>query len=324
MSYTFQQVFPTLAMLEDESPPAYGPISLDDDPASLPDDAPGTHKTKSPRVTRGAASTVTSSLRATCRLFYANGGIRSFFRGFACLFAHSIATSFLFGIFSLFLPSVLASVSVLLASLALVQLSTAWVHIIITPRSELHFWSRLPSFRRAFKATAHPTALYWLALQVSNFTPLFLAWALGLPLPAIGAKPGEPTTVPEYDTAVACKSLVITILSIAVSVFLVIPAHVVLVRVQASLLPEGEDTIIPFDGSFGGAVVPAVVGGTGYASMKNAWKTFSASAWRRLIGLYFKLFGVNVLVMFAMAAILAPQVFLIMSHSTLKEPVENN
>ncbi|KAM0279076.1 hypothetical protein ACHAQH_004762 [Verticillium albo-atrum] len=321
VSYTFQQVFPVLAMVEDENPPAYDPVSLnDDETASFAEDTTSHNGlNKPPGAPAGRAPTVTSSFRATARLIRSTGGFGAFFRGFACLFSYSMATSIFFVIFSAVLPAVLASVAVLLASLALVQLNAAWVHIVMTPRSSAHFWSRLPAFRRTFDATARPVALFWFATQVANLTPPLLAWALDLPLPDMDIKPGEPATVPAYDASAAWKSVIVVLISLAVAVLLVIPAHVVLVRVQASLLPEEDDTIIPFDRSFGGAVVPAVVGGKGYVGTAEAWDTFSISAWRRLVKLYVKIFFVGIAATLLMAAVIVPEMFLIISKSTLKQ-----
>ncbi|KAM0325540.1 hypothetical protein ACHAQA_007527 [Verticillium albo-atrum] len=321
VSYTFQQVFPVLAMVEDENPPAYDPVSLNDDEAASfsEDAAPNNGPNKPPRAPAGRAPTVTSSFRATTRLIRSNGGFGAFFRGFACLFAYSAATSIFFGIFSAVLPSALASLALLFASLALVQLNTAWVHIVMTPRSSLHFWSRLPAFRRTFDATARPVALFWFATQIASIVPPALAWALHLPLPDMDVVPGEHAKLPVYDGSAAWKSVIIVVVSLAISILLVIPAHVVLVRVQASLLPEADDTIIPFDRSFSGAVIPAVVGGKGYVSMAEAWNTFSISAWRRLVKLYVKIFFVGIAATLLMAVVVVPEVFLIARHSTLKQ-----
>lgn len=320
MSYTFQNVFPTLAIIEDENP-QYEPVLLNDGDQEATG-APGTVNKPFHASIDGRTGPVTSSFRATNRLLRSHGGFSAYFRGFFCLFAHNIATGMLQGLFSGPLPGPLAAFAVLLASLALVQLSTAWVHIVITPRSSLHFWRRLPPFRRTFDATARPVALFWLAVQVANMGPFALAWGLGLRVP--DARPGEPTTVPAYDASDAWKTSVVAIVAIAASLLLVVPAHVVLIRVQASLLPESEDTIIPFDRSFGGAVAPAVVDGKGYATMSQAWRTFTPSAWRRLIVLYVKTIIINIAGLLAIALVISPQVYVVIKHTTIKEPTDGS
>ncbi|GJC79200.1 hypothetical protein ColLi_02038 [Colletotrichum liriopes] len=269
-TYTLHQVYPIFAIVEDENPPAYDPS-----------------------VTGGRPTTVTSSIRSINRLLKTHGGWRANFRGFSVYLAQGIATTALLGIFSAFLPDILASLATLPAALALVQLSTAWVHIIITPRSSQHFWQRLPPFKRTFDATARPVATYWLAEQVATWF-------------------GKPnSTVPQPQASDAWKSVIVTLISIVFQVIVVIPAHVVLVRVQASLLPEEANTIIPFDRSFEGKVEPRVVGGKGYATMDDAWSGFSRAAWKRLVILYVKIFAVTFAAFFLMAAIIIPEIVLI-------------
>ena len=80
---------------------------------------------------------------------------------------------------------------------------------------------------------------------------------------------------------------------ILIAVLVVIPAHVTLKRVQASMLPEEDEAIVPFDRTFGGKVVPEILGGSGAVSMFDAWKTFDRSARVRLLKLYAKIFLVQ-------------------------------
>lgn len=324
LSYTFQNVFPALAMVEDENPPpAYQPVPLmDGSEENAHSSVPGSANTKAPTIMNvdGSCRPVTSSFRAINRLLRSHGGFAAYFRGFFCLSAHNLATGLLQIILAGVFPGPLAAVGALVASLALVQLSTAWVHIIISTPSKLHFWRRLPPFRRTFDATARPVALFWLAIQITNLAPLLLAKVIGLQLPEIDRVPGEPTTVPVYEASDAWKTAIIAAVAIVSSLFLVVPAHVILVRVQASLLPEDEDTIVAFDRSFGGAVTPAIVDGKGYATIAQAWHTFRPSAWLRLIVLYVKTFIVNVAAMLAMGLVVAPQVYVVLQHSTIKDP----
>lgn len=190
------------------------------------------------------------------------------------------------------------------------------MHIVITPRSSAHFWQRLPPFRRTFDATVFPTIVFWLALQFSSKVPVVLGRVLHLRLPFVDG----PSTVPTYDADDAWKVLIVLLVTIISSFCLLIPAQTVLVRVQASLLPECDDTIVSFDRSFGGAVTPAVVDGKGYATLGDAWRSFSTASWRRLLGLYVKIFFINLAATLAMALVIAPQVYVVIRHSTLKEP----
>jgi hypothetical protein len=260
---------------------------------------------------------VTSSLRATVRLLRANGGWRSAFRGLLCLLVQGVASGILVGIFASFMPRPFASVASLLASLALVQLSTAWVHIVMTPSSPRPFWRRLPRFRRAFDAAAKPVALFWLADELTGWIPLAVALALGFRAPEWHMGNAKPT-VPEPREGDVWRALVVFVVGVACQFLLRLPAHVVLVRVQASLLPVEDDAVVPFDRSFGGTVEPEVVGGKGYASIAEAWNTFGRPAWKRLILLYVKITLVGIAAYVLMFAVIAPQAVLIYKHSAVK------
>ncbi|SCO01702.1 uncharacterized protein FFB20_11468 [Fusarium fujikuroi] len=95
-----------------------------------------------------------------------------------------------------------------------------------------------------------------------------------------------------------------------------IPAYVVLVRVQASLLPADADTIIPFDRSFNGRIEPVVVGGLGYATVRDAWSSFSKSAWRRIVMLSVKIVAVTFAALCVIFAVIIPQVILLAAMGT--------
>jgi hypothetical protein len=306
-------------MVEDENPPAYDPVPLAAEAAedAAPAETAGAAAAPN-KITDGKPKTVTSSFRSINRLLYANGGWRANFRGLFCLLAQRIATSFLYGIFYAILPGVFASVGSLLAALSLVQLSAAWVHIVISQRSPLHFWQRLPPFKRAFNATAKPTVLYWLAVEMTNWVAVVVAIALRFHYNPVGLDRDGKPIVPRYDANDVWKSVVIIIVTLVCQVFLIIPARVVLTRVQASLLPDEDETIIPFDRSFESKVEPAIVGGTGYVSMRDAWLTFSRAAWKRLIILYIKIFVVCFGLFALMSAVVVPEVIIMAKKSTRK------
>ncbi|KAG5928807.1 hypothetical protein E4U42_007992 [Claviceps africana] len=311
--YTFKMIYPVFAMVEDENPPAYEPVALHDQPADA-EGGPGIGVTRNGfKPTRGQPRTVTSSFRAINRLLMANGGLGANFRGFSCFLVQAVLTSMAVGIFTSALGGVFYPVATLLASLTLVQLSTAWVHIVISEQSPLPFWSRLPPFRRTFDATWKAVTIYWLAREITRCIPVAVALVLGLELPKTGL--AEPMDVGALDAAFVSKSLVVTLVTVACSVFVIIPAYVVLVRVQASLLPVEQSTIIPFDRSFEGSVEPEVVGGRGYATVTDAWLTFRKSSWRRLLTLYVKLFALSLGAVLVCSAILVPQAILVAKYS---------
>lgn len=308
IGYALAHVYPTLAIIEDPEPPAYDHVDLNADDEDAESTADLSHHDL--KVELGEPALVSSSLRQINRLLLSTAGWTANFRGIACALVLSVATGACGLIFDqvLFIPR---AVGVLLAALVTVQLSTAWTHIVISAPSELRFYQRLPPFRKTFEATCVPIAAYWAATQLVGFLPFALASAMGLSQFDVR----NPTQVPEYHFDAVWKVLAIFAVVVASTLFLVIPAQAVLVRVQASLLPPDENTIIAFDKSFGGKVEPAIVGGKGYVNFVDAWKSFSRESWVRLYRLMGKILLVTLAVYLAVAAIVVPEFMLMVSAS---------
>ncbi|PHH78680.1 hypothetical protein CDD80_6492 [Ophiocordyceps camponoti-rufipedis] len=309
LSYTLQTVYPIFAMIQDDEPPIYRPISLD---SSSQNDLPLRLR---PKPATAPRPTSTSSLRDINRLLMADGGVMSNFRGFSCALAQALSTSLLMTVFTAALGGLFAPVATLLASLALVQLSTGWLHIVISRSSPLPFWKRLPTFKRAFEATWRPVTMFWFACEVSLWIPLALTGLTGLTLPELQIAGHRQADVHQLNATFLVKALALLLITLIFSVFLVIPANVVLVRVQASLLPAHDEAIVAFDRSFQGRVEPAVVGGRGYVSITDAWATFSRDAWRRLLILYVKVFFVFVAGLLLVTSLLLPVAVVIAKNS---------
>lgn len=302
IGYTFNNIYPVLAMVEDPAPPAYEPVSLSED-----GDVDGLKP-----VNEEAQQTrqITSSFRATYRTVTAISGWRSNFRGLACWIALSFSTAFVYGIVSSVLP-LPPLVAAAISAAALVQLYTAWVHIVISAPSPKHFWQRLTPFKRTFQAAALPTVVYFLALEMQQSLPKLIARIMGMNM----WDPKKPDEFPQVDASDSWKAMIVFITSLVLVVILVIPAHVVLTRVQASLLPEEDETIVPFDRAFQGKLVPAIVGGKGYVTFMDAWNTFSRASWIRLVKLYVKIFLVSMAVWIGMMVVIVPEFFIIMANS---------
>lgn len=309
--YSLQNLYPTFAIIEDENPPAYEPLSIN------ADNEQG-HDGSTRKPTDGRPRTVTSSLRSIFRLLRSNGGIRANFRGLSVYIVQGILTNILMGIFSSALGTYFIPIATLIATLALVQFNTAWVHIAITPGSQLHFWRRLPSFKRTFDAVWKPVTLVWFASEIARLIPALLTYAIGLELPTFEEGSQTPDLPEEHAGVFFSKAAVVFIVTVICSVFIVIPAHVILTRIQASLLSPDEDALIPFDASFEGRIEPAIVGGRGYATMADAWTTYSKSAWYRLVFLYFKVTLVTIAVnIVAALAVVVPSVILVMKNAKI-------
>ncbi|RMJ17904.1 hypothetical protein BHE90_004252 [Fusarium euwallaceae] len=297
LDYTFSKVFPLLAMIEDDKPPAYEPLPVE--PLA---NGPKTSSTAAPAIQVAGPGTdgrpVTSSFRATFRLVRSHGGFRACFRGLPCLIVQTIFSALIMGFFSFCLPyGVGVFVGGLVSSVALVQFRAAWIHQVITPASAQSFWSRLPPFKTTLKATWKPTLIFWAAGQVTFGLCGLIINALQI------SRISDPFNL-SFRILIAALTLLFG------EMILLIPAWVLLVRIQASLLPADQDTIVPFDRSFNGRVEPAVVGGPGYASIADAWSSFTKAAWRRIILLHVKILGVTIGSSMLLGAFVGLQIFI--------------
>jgi hypothetical protein len=298
VNYTIGNLFPTLAIVEDTNPPAYEPLSVHEeapaDPTSVKD---------------GSSQPVSSSLRSLHRTLLSVAGWRANFRGIWANIAYGFAISLATGFFTA-IPFVPGFVGVIIANLVLVQLSAAWVHIVISPPNPAPFWRRLPPFKKTFQATALPVTIYAVAYILSLEVPELVAGLLGFQ----SFHPTNPGAIPnpgQYDRHSAWKGLIVLLVSFAVWALVYMPALVILVRVQASLLPPDEDTIIPFDRTYDGTIEPAVVSGKGYVTTRDAIRTFPRASWIRIYILQAKIFGVVVATLLVFFAVVAPQMWLI-------------
>ncbi|KAF6833500.1 ubiquitin conjugating [Colletotrichum plurivorum] len=293
----------------------------------------------------------TASLRSIAKQLRESFGLLASFRGF---FSFSMAVSFHIIAkiaYSLstrtpgydgklgFSPSLASDITVglpaLAVSLAAVQVTTHWVHVIITaptpwgpsriiphlgylgslkllfrgwltiPYLAIEvvalFRKSLPPFGETFHATALPVTLHWIAANAASWIDVKIRSLLY-------TTQFESITNPKQVWGAAMALFI----SYASYLVLVVPTQVVLFRIQASLLPQGARPIIPFQRAFERFVEPRSFGGTGYLSMSDAWRSFSRPSWRRVVRVYFKIACVNAAFFFLIPVVLKV-VFLVMS-----------
>jgi hypothetical protein len=199
----------------------------------------------------------------------------------------------------------------IVAAVTCANLSLAWTNIVISEPSPKPWFKRLPTMK-VWKKVAVPTAIFAAAEQLSFFIPYYIALLSG----AAGYSPGD---IMKYingkRTGMAFSGLGLGLFGMVLSICLVVPANVVLTRVQASLLSDTEETIVPFDRSFGGKVVPEIVGGSGAIGMLDAWKSFDMQSRIRLIKAYVKVFALQFLVSFVFVVVVVLQFALLAGNA---------
>lgn len=250
-------------------------------------------------------SPITSKIRTTVRHLRARCGRWSLLRGLGLFILYNIAQNIIASIFTLgasrkyIIAHALAKIA---ADVVLATVDMAWVHIVISEPSPKPLRKRVLGYRNWIKI-APAVGLKAVASQLSFVLPLYLSIAVGL---SPFDDDGKIAFNLQGSAGVGIlKALAPTLLSIALVVLVEIPATVTMVRVAASMLPEEDETVVPFDRSFGGKVTPAVVGGAGKIGLLDAWKTFTWPSRMRLLKLLAKVFGIMVGVTTICGAIIA-------------------
>lgn len=298
LGYSLQVVYPTLAAVEDPLP-AYDALPLNDD---------GTPKNDNdPIRTAQPGKPITASIRATNRLIRSLGGWLSNLRGLGYKVLIEILTVLTTLFFSL-LPFISARIAHLFALILIAPLFTTWTHLVITAPSAKSFAQRIPPLKKVYLATWFPSFLLWAAAHASVLLPALLGRLIGLNVPR---NPDQVGSHPVNGSNIG-KALAVLGLSLGLQAFLLIPAETALRRVQASLLPPDEDTIVPFDRSFAGRVEPEVVTGKGFATFGAALKTVTRASWLRIYLLRIKVFFINMAAFVAMGVFFFVQ-FLVVS-----------
>ncbi|RHZ44070.1 uncharacterized protein CDV56_100649 [Aspergillus thermomutatus] len=288
VDYTCTHVIATLAAVEDSNPKTYVRLDSED-----PNDSFDPTDTEV-----AAASTpkpITSGLRSTIKHLRARGGIWSCFRGFRMYLAftgfdmgvgflvraivpipidsHSLAGSFFGSFFGEFV-----------ASMLLATWQMAWVHLVIADKSPRSSYRRMLGLRH-WPRIAPAAALYNFLTCATFSLPTAAAGPAGWAVMAVVTNRG-------YKGLLGF--LAISILPAVFFLLVSVPARGIFTRVAASMLPEEDDPIVPFDRLFGGKVKPEVVGGSGKLGLRDAWTTFDWAARARYVKVILKALAIEV------------------------------
>ena len=241
---------------------------------------------------------ITSKMRTTIKHLRAQAGPLARFRGLHVSIIYHLLHGSIVGFFNANVVShpLVRPFIAILASVALCRIQMTWTHIVISQPSSKSWIRRIPS-RAAVKNILIPTVVLAIAEQAAVCVPsgLFV-----LASQAFNEEMNE--SVGRAQNIALLQMFFIALIAIGIVVLVVIPADVTLKRVQASMLPEEDESIVPFDRTFAGKVKPEILGGSGAVSMLDAWKSFDRSARIRLMKLYLKIFLVSVFttIMFSM------------------------
>lgn len=285
-----------------ETPAAAITVSPSDE--SAPKDVKEGLLETGPTITLVHQKPITSSIRGTIKHLVAHAGRFSRWRGIKSLFLYQLCFAFVANIADWFVPSIVPGRLVIISAIAgalLANLHATWTHKVISMPTNTRFWQRVVP-RSSWKVLALPAAIEASAKYLSMYIAQGFILLLGLH--EVGSDNFAEYTSRNW-ASVIFRTLSIFVIMLTCVLFIVLPALVTLVRVEASILPEDQDTIVPFDRTFAGKVVPKILGGTGCIGFLDAWKSFNWEARGRLIKLYIKFFLIITAVVFIMAHLLA-------------------
>lgn len=238
---------------------------------------------------------ITSSIRSTIQHLRVRAGYWSRFRGLGLFIVYSIMRSFIVtmlgGSRGVLRHPFNTAIAAIIAQTALANFEMAWYHIVISEPSPKKWWKRIPSYRGNWIKMAPASALHATATQVTVIFSVMLGTSFGTLRQYTSAKHVDGEHVANPWTLLA-SSLVVMSVAAALFVLLEIPATVTAVRVAASMLPEEDETIVPFDRTFGGKTTPTIVGGQGKVGIVEAWRSFEWSSRIRLVKLAGKMVAI--------------------------------
>jgi hypothetical protein len=317
LEYTLKNVIATLAMID--SPTALITVTPTEQESLDSKDLKEPLLETGPTVTTVRAKPVTSSIRGTLRHLVATAGMFSRWRGLPLFVLYCVSFFFTASVIEAILPRFPGSVVIVSAitGALVAPLHAAWTHKVISMPQTKPLSKYVPGLQ-AWKALALPAAVHNSVAYLSIFILQGLIVVLGVNNMA-GGSPDDWKKVDGGDIAIMvgkCAAVIATM--VFCGLFIILPATVTLIRVEASLLPEEEDTIVPFDRSFGGKVLPRVLGGTGAVGFLEAWKSFNWEARRRVLKLYVKISAIMTVLVLVFMHIMVFEVWAIMGPAVQK------
>ncbi|KAK5114132.1 hypothetical protein LTR62_002702 [Meristemomyces frigidus] len=306
--YTIGDVMGSLAMIEspsstaimepkstdppkyaDDAPPAYTDAPLAEKESLIPAEAVADDVDV--EVTVINHKPITSKIVTTIGLLHRVGGFRARWRGLGA----SVLYHGLHGTFSNLLAEFMGFglvghfFSYIFVSLGLMRLHMVWTHSMIAEPSTKSLWRRIVP-RKQCKALLLPTLVFSVAQQASFILPIAVAFAVGLP----DIKHEHLSHAAKHADGgkmmlMGLRFLAVPATALFVGLAVLLPAAVTLTRIEAILLPEDEQTIVPFDkAAIIGEIDMSVRGGS-RSLFVHAWRSFDRSARLRVVKLYAKM-----------------------------------
>ncbi|KGO65552.1 hypothetical protein PITC_018700 [Penicillium italicum] len=167
----------------------------------------------------------------TIATFYRKGGLRLLFNGIGSACTYWAMHSSVAKLSSILLPS---PVAYIIASVLLAETRFFWTARIILPRDQLHLVPK-PRDRQRWKALVIPTLVYAMADAVMMYVPALFDSDL---------VPSDEVVAIAGLSCIVGSDILIAGFMLFAHLFLLLPSYIVLILVQASLLPPACETLV--------------------------------------------------------------------------------
>ncbi|EKG17190.1 hypothetical protein MPH_05568 [Macrophomina phaseolina MS6] len=311
VQYTLRHVVTTLALIETPASSVAVTVAEHDDEEAnvkLSDkeaEAQAFLGNSLPKLTVVVSKPITSKIRTTIKHITSQAGWTARWRGMGYAMVYGFSVSSLAQFVGAVVPNFPGApiIGNLLIALLAAPVHMIWTHatIALPGKSWRARWA--PATFASYKALAVPALVY----EGVQLLVLYMAICMGTLLGLDASASDSDKT--QSMAWLAVRGVGVLLLLAAAGVFVILPAHTQLVRVEASMLPDDEDTIVPFDRTFGGKVVPKLLGGSGAIGFMDAWRSFNREARIRVVKLYMKIFAISTVLMFLFVHVLALEVY---------------
>jgi len=319
IKYTVGEVMAALTMIEsptttaiiEDKPPAY----TDGPDAPVQKETPiYTQAEADVEVTLVPHAPITSKITTTAAHLTKIGGFRAKWRGLGISivyhFMHSIVSNFGgamlgFGLLGRALVYVFTSIG-------LARVHMYWTHCMIAhPVKERRVWRNFVPRTQATPILL-PALVVALAQQATIILPMAVAYAVGIP----DIRPEHVMDAADKQNChmlalAALRLLAVPATLLFVAFAILLPATVTLTRIEALLLPEGRETIVPFDRQAIVGDIDMTARGSSKKIFVSAWRSFDRASRWRLVKLYVKMVALQFSTAFVGLHVIIAEMYLI-------------
>ena len=306
----------TLTMIEEPSP-----VPAIDNKIDYTDDEPDASILKAPLLDKEQdvpvtpRKPITSSIKSTVAHITAQGGWTMRWRGLGIGIFYCFLQLFVMAVLHGIVPKFAPFNQILVAGISAVLLSPLhciWVHAIITKPMDMS----LHQYRQEFGGQ-----IQWKALLVPSFVAAVMA-ETSIQLVTHLSVMTSNYIKGSSDWRVFAASFFVLLIADVCALLFMLPSVIILTRVEASLLPESLETIVPFDRSFGGRI--GVLASSKMTRARAARQGFSWLQYRRVLKVFVKVFAITMAITFLASQTVLLELFFIAGDSfrTILEAID--